>query len=260
MRGLLFESSDGLTRFVVDADGPTVVLGRRPPPERPNVFIPDDPRISRQHLRLRGTEHGFVVEDTSHGGVYLDGTRVVTAASIGPGAVLQLHGDLSLTARAVDTTPLRAALPLHALDARRLLVDVTRRLVAHHAAGHAMRHWGTDDIVRFSDGTGYELLVHHRPATDDLPCYLAPDEPLGPPADLYTLGLVYFEALAGRLPFPGTTAADIMNAKRHGALPALEPRWDLGIRDYLSFLLDSNARTRITAPRFYDRLTEPYLD
>jgi len=56
------------------------------------------------------------------------------------------------------------------------------------------------------------------------PGYLAPERaagsPAGPPSDLYSLGIVAWEALAGRPPFTGT-ALDVALAHAHRALPPL---------------------------------------
>jgi len=104
VRGLLFESDDGRLRFLVRLGGPTVIVGRRPPPAPHHVTIPDDARVSRHHLRISGE---LVLEDTSSGGVYMgDGTRVVGPTQLGPGAVIVLNSDLRFTARAFEDADL----------------------------------------------------------------------------------------------------------------------------------------------------------
>ncbi len=68
------------------------------------------------------------------------------------------------------------------------------------------------------------------------PAYMAPEQVtaanIGPPADLYALGVMLYEALTGRLPFTGT-AYEMLLAKQQGvAAPpsavhrAVEPEWE----------------------------------
>lgn len=109
MRGLLFESSDGQIRFVVRAGGPTVIVGRRPPPEPHHVTIPDDPRVSREQFFVTGA---LVLEDArSAGGTLVDGQRVTGPVPLVPGAVIQIHRNLRFTTRALDDDAIGAEVP-----------------------------------------------------------------------------------------------------------------------------------------------------
>ena len=57
------------------------------------------------------------------------------------------------------------------------------------------------------------------------PRYMAPEQVLGDPidarTDVFATGAVLFEALAGRVAFPGTTAVEVMHATLHEQPPAL---------------------------------------
>ena len=57
------------------------------------------------------------------------------------------------------------------------------------------------------------------------PRYMAPEQVLGDPidarTDVFAAGAVLFEALAGRVAFPGTTAVEVMHATLHEQPPAL---------------------------------------
>ena len=58
------------------------------------------------------------------------------------------------------------------------------------------------------------------------PDYMAPEQaegrPMGPPTDIYSLGIIMFEALAGRLPFQGKSAYSIIRQHLETVPPRLE--------------------------------------
>ncbi|HEX6605556.1 MAG TPA: serine/threonine-protein kinase, partial [Chloroflexia bacterium] len=72
-------------------------------------------------------------------------------------------------------------------------------------------------------GTTLQLPAAH--ASPGMLPYLAPERLVGAPpcpaADVYSLGAILYTVLAGRPPFPGTSADEIAAAQRAGAPPAL---------------------------------------
>jgi serine/threonine protein kinase len=101
-----------------------------------------------------------------------------------------------------------------------------------------LRHDGRPLLVDF----GIALLVDVTRVTASgavvgTAAYLAPEQirgdPVGPPADVYALGLVLIEALTGRRAYPGTTAEAVL-ARLHHPPPLPE-----GIPDDLAALLHS---------------------
>jgi CHASE2 domain-containing sensor protein len=80
-------------------------------------------------------------------------------------------------------------------------------------------------VTREERGEGL-TIVGERVGTVN---YMAPeqwrDEGVGPPADLYSLGCVLFEALTGRIPYPRDTAAARIAAHASDAIPAPSEWW-----------------------------------
>ncbi len=77
------------------------------------------------------------------------------------------------------------------------------------------------------------------------PEYMAPElaegRSAGPPTDLYSLGVVFFEALAGRVPFQGRSAMAIIRQHLDVAppdlaelVPGVDPRWSAVVRRCLA--------------------------
>jgi serine/threonine protein kinase len=59
------------------------------------------------------------------------------------------------------------------------------------------------------------------------PYYMSPEQvqgqPLEPRSDIYSLGVLLYEMLAGQRPYNGTTAMELMDSHVHGKRPALPP-------------------------------------
>lgn len=87
--------------------------------------------------------------------------------------------------------------------------------------------------------------------------YLSPEQAVGKPAtplsDLYSLGVVAYEALVGHRPFTGPTAVDIAVAHVNDPVPPLPPVVDRPLGSLVMRLLDKDPKRR---PQSADELAE----
>jgi eukaryotic-like serine/threonine-protein kinase len=137
--------------------------------------------------------------------------------------------------------------PLSIEEALRLLREVADALGAAHAAGFVHRDIKPENVL-LSHGhalvTDFGVAKAVQAATPThshggsltsagvavgTPEYMAPEQAAGDPtvdhrADLYALGVVGYEVLAGRSPFAGRTPQRIMAAHAIETPPALAPR------------------------------------
>ena len=78
--------------------------------------------------------------------------------------------------------------------------------------------------------------------------YLAPELALGkaatPASDIYALGIIAFEAVAGKRPFTAPNAVDIAIAQVNEAVPPLPDSVSPGMRELILLLLEKNPRKR----------------
>jgi tRNA A-37 threonylcarbamoyl transferase component Bud32 len=87
---------------------------------------------------------------------------------------------------------------------------------------------GTVKIADFGIARAYNALTQRLTAPGmaiGTPAYMAPEqatnEPLGPPTDLYSLGVIVYELLAGRPPFLADTPVGLLYAHVHACPPPL---------------------------------------
>jgi predicted Ser/Thr protein kinase len=160
--------------------------------------------------------------------------------------------------------------PVSKSDAVNYARQIGAALQVVHAAGIVHRDLKPSNIMLTTDnrvvlidfGSARAQLVGHDLSRSDLmtgtPYYVCPEQIGGgdpdPRGDLYSLGVIFYEMLAGRLPFRGTTLGEIFDGHRHGVVPPLPPscsRFEPLIRRLLAKSPDERFPS---AQRFLDAL------
>lgn len=131
--------------------------------------------------------------------------------------------------------------PLPSPEVAAIGADVARGLGAAHAAGVIHRDVKPSNVLLSDRGAviadfgiarlADQTRMTQTAATIGTPAYLSPEqaagEEVGPPADIYALGLVLLEALTGERPFPGSHQESLAaRLLRSPEIPAeLPARW-----------------------------------
>ncbi|HEU0037327.1 MAG TPA: protein kinase [Kofleriaceae bacterium] len=153
--------------------------------------------------------------------------RRVTHPNVARTYDLGEHGGMRfLTMELIDGKPLRG--PLGVADALRIAWEVAQGLAAAHAVGVVHRDLKPDNILIAGDRVYLtDFGIAQSDNKDDAlrttgnvigtPAYIAPEQLEGGSvdgrADVYALGVVVYELLAGQLPFVGETAGSIALAR-----------------------------------------------
>ncbi len=127
--------------------------------------------------------------------------------------------------------------PVSESDALNYARQIGAALQVVHTAGIIHRDLKPSNIMLTTDnrvvlidfGSARAQLVSHDLSRSDLmtgtPYYVCPEQISGQDpdqrGDLYSLGVIFYEMLAGRLPFTGNSLSDIFDGHREGVVPPL---------------------------------------
>jgi serine/threonine-protein kinase len=157
----------------------------------------------------------------------------------------------------VDGKSLREILASHGAyswdEARPLLAQIARGLVDAHAAGVVHRDIkpsnilvGSDGVAKIADfGIARGLDLTRVTGTSTMlgtPAYLPPEGPQDERSDLYSLGIVAYELMAGVPPFEGSTYAEVLMA--HVRLAPDLGRLPSDTRSLVGWLLEKDPKAR----------------
>jgi len=160
--------------------------------------------------------------------------------------------------------------PVSEADALNYARQIGAALQVVHGAGIIHRDLKPSNIMLTTDnrvvlidfGSARAQLVNHDLSRSDLmtgtPYYVCPEQISGkdpdPRGDLYSLGVIFYEMLAGRLPFNGGTLSDIFEGHRSGPVPPL-PAARARFEPLIQRLLAKNPEERFpAAQRFLEAL------
>jgi serine/threonine-protein kinase len=128
---------------------------------------------------------------------------------------------------------------LGSIEAANRLAEVSDVLAPVHARGIVHRDLKPDNLILTSDDGGFPLRVIDWGVarlgalgritldgfTPGTPIYMSPEQAagrhIGAPCDIYSLGVIAYEALSGRPPFDGRTLAEVVCMHLSGEAPSL---------------------------------------
>jgi tRNA A-37 threonylcarbamoyl transferase component Bud32 len=134
------------------------------------------------------------------------------------------------------------------------LAHAERRGIAHRdlkPENVLVTRRGNVKIADFGIARAYNALSQRLTVTGKAmgtPVYMAPeqamDDPIGPQTDLYALGVIVHELLAGRPPFESDSPMGVLYCHVHKPPPPLPPTLPPAVRDWVSWLLEKEPADR----------------
>lgn len=194
----------------------------------------------------------------------LSHSGIATVYDYGEVALEGGHGSSSyLVMELVPGQPLSALLaaegPLAPDRVMNIVGQAALALQAAHEAGVVHRDIKPGNLLVTSDDTVKVTDFGIARATDAVPLtrtgtvlgtafYLSPEQAagdaVGPASDIYSLGIVAYECLTGRRPFPGTNPVAVALAHQREQAPPLPPEIPLQVRELVERAMAKNPPDR----------------
>jgi serine/threonine protein kinase len=184
-----------------------------------------------------------------------------------PWIAMELITGESLTVR------LARELRLLPLDVCKLVAALADVLAAAHAQGIVHRDLKPDNVLLADADRVVQIIVwgvaRLGPTarftldgrTYGTPSYMSPEQIVGrdiaSPCDIYSVGVIAYEALAGRVPFDGTSLVEVVALHLHGNVPPLAPQCPAAPRalcELVHRMLDKVPSQRPTAVELRDSM------
>lgn len=255
VRGWLFEATSGISRFIAQA-GDDFIVGRAPPVAPRNIRVRSR-TVGRTHAHVvHGSDRCTIEDAGSPSGIYVNGESLRGSHEVASGDRILLTSDASFVTRPFSGESLWDRLrgePLPLGEALAMTRDVLVQLGDLHQADVEHGDLTPHDILLEAGGTvvlivrGWSAIGADGALTGN-PAYVAPEafteQKLGPSSDVYSLGLVLYEALTGRRPFPIDPPHVGIAAKLAGGPPALDPSWSSSLSLLVAEMLARSAAER----------------
>ncbi len=230
------------------------------------VLLPE--LIATPAMSSRMAQEASILDDLRHPGI----VRVFDCGQLAdrrPWIAMELVTGESLAAKLDRDTRLSAT------DVINLVMHLADVLTTAHEHGVVHRDLKPDNILFADAGSAYPLRVidwgvaRHGPGgrltlegtTFGTPSYMSPEQILGrdiaPPCDIYSLGVIAYEALTGHVPFDGPSLATIVSLTLNSAEAPLAPQCPTAPRalcQLIHRMLEKTGGQRPTATEIRDCL------
>jgi eukaryotic-like serine/threonine-protein kinase len=215
LRDELGQGGMGAVWLALDRDLDRPVAVKFPDPHA------DEARFEREAHAAAGLSHPNIVSIYDYG--VAEGRRYLVLEHL-PGGTL--------------ADRLLSGAPLDDAETEAIAGDIAKALAHAHASGVVHRDLKPSNIVFTEDGraklTDFGIASSSRETTLTAPgaflgtaAYISPEQasgesPIGPPADVYSFGVILFQMLTGRLPFEADSAVQLALMHQTAPPPSVE--------------------------------------
>jgi serine/threonine protein kinase len=233
-------------------------------PRRAAVKVMRADLVKQTDMARRMIQEASILEDVRHPGL----VRVFECNVLPDGRPW-------IAMELVEGETLAAVLHEHGVlaprDVARLIADVADALTAVHATGVVHRDLKPANLIMTSDPSqsvrvidwgiarlGSERLITLDGMTPGTPMYMSPEQSAGEniagPCDIYSLGVIAYEALSGQPPFDGRTLAEVVCKHIHTAPAMLCDRSSApsGLCNLIHRMLDKHAAMRPSTTEVFE--------